>query len=167
MRKGDRMNTIVLYATKHGASLELARKIASQIGSAKLVDLNDIKRVSTLDLSQFDCVIVGSSVYAGQVRPAAKHFVTKNADLLMTKRLGLFIVGLDTKNAELAFASNFPKELRESAQAQLCAGGIFDPEKANFAERRIVKAILKSSDYVDTFDDEKIASFVQELRKSS
>jgi len=158
------MKTLILYASKYGAASEVARRIATQFGSTKLIDLNDIKKVSALDLSKYDCVIVGSSVYAGQIRPAAKHFVSRNEDELAQKRLGLFIVGFDSDKEDLAFTVNFSEGLLEAAQAKLFAEGIFDPRKANFAERLIIKAVIKQNDYTDRIDDEKIATFAQELK---
>jgi len=159
------MKTLILYASKYGAASEVARRIAAQFGSAKLVDLNDIKKVSALDLSKYDCVIVGSSVYAGQIRPAAKHFISRNEDELAQKRLGLFIVGFDSDKEDLAFTVNFPEDLLESARARLFTEGVFDPKKANFAEKLIIKAVIKQSEYIDSIDDEKILVFAQEMKQ--
>ena len=159
------MKALVLYATKHGAALEAARKIAAQFSGAKLVDLNDIKTISKLNLATYDCIILGSSVYAGQTRPALKHFSTNNQDELMDadKRLGIFLVGMDADKEDVAFGINFEDSLLEAAKAKAFVGGIYDPKKANFAERLIMKA-LKFTEYTNTIDDEKIAEFVQALK---
>jgi hypothetical protein len=43
-------------------------------------------------------------------------------------------------------------------------GGIFDPKKAGFAERLIMKAAAKLSDYSDTIDNDKIEKFVEVMK---
>jgi len=46
------------------------------------------------DLIGYDCIIVGSSVYAGMFRKKAKAFLSQNADVLRQKKLGLFVSGM-------------------------------------------------------------------------
>ena len=55
------MKTIILYATKHGAIAEIARRIAAHINGAVVHDLKQ----PVPDLTEYDSVIVGSSVYVG------------------------------------------------------------------------------------------------------
>jgi len=152
------MNTLILYATKHGAAQEIAKRIANQMDGAVL---HDLKEGHLPALASFDCVIIGSSLYAGSIRKEAKAFLAQNATQLDGKQVGLFLSALSTgEEAKKVFDTNFPAELLQKAKAVSSLGGIFDPKKANIAERLIMKVVTKQSGYISTVDDEKIRQFV-------
>ena len=153
------MKTIILYATKHGAAAEIARRIADKIEGAGIYNLKQ----GNLSLDYYDNVIIGSSIYAGMIRKEAKTFISQNIDILKDKKLGLFICGLSASGDEDFFKNNFPAELLEAAKVKSFLGGIFDPKKANALERFIIKLVSKKSIYVDTINDRKIEQFVQAI----
>jgi len=154
------MKTIILYATKYGAAVEIARRIAGKIEGAVI---HDLKQDTPL-IADFDCVIFGSSVYAGSIRKEAKLFLAQNADTLKEKKLGLFLCGIGADRAEKFFNDNFSKEILQKAKAVCFPGGIFDPKKANGLERFIIKLITKQSSCIDTIKDKKIEQFAQEMK---
>jgi len=149
------MQTVILYATKHGATQEIARRIATHINGATIHDLKH----PIPALADYDCVILGSSLYAGSIRKEAKTFLSQHADELQSKTLGLFLSGMETGEGEKAFAANFPPALLQTAKETSLLGGIFDPKKAGAMARLIMKAVTKQSGYVSTLDDEKIKRF--------
>jgi len=149
------MKTIILYATKYGATAEIARRVAEQMGGTVLHDLKQ----PAPDLSGFDCVIIGSSIYADSMRKEAKAFVAKNADVLMKKRLGLFLSTLSGEGD--FFAKNFSAQILQHAKAKAALGGIFDPTKAGGVERFLMKKIMKTSERVDRICDEGIRGFAK------
>ena len=155
------MKTIILYASKHGAAAEIARRMAEKIGGAAL---HDLKKSGVPSIGEFDCVIVGSSLYAGMMRKEAKTFVTRNADALRGKKLGLFLSGLEAGREKEYFDANFPAEILRAAKAAGFLGGIYDPKKAGVVERLIMKAVAKQSAYVNTINDSKIDQFVKALK---
>jgi menaquinone-dependent protoporphyrinogen oxidase len=153
------MKTLILYASKYGAAGEIARRLAQKMGNATVCDL---KQGNIPPLDGFDCVIVGSSVYAGALRKEAKAFVAKNAAALVKKTLGLYISSL---GADISFFNkNYPPGFFDTAKAKGFLGGIFDPEKAGTAERLIIRAITKQSGYISTIDDEAIDQFVAAIK---
>ena len=154
------MKTLILYATKHGAAGEIARRVAGRIDGTVM---HDLKEGGMPGLAGFDCVIVGSAVYAGMICKEAKIFATQNADALRGKKLGLFLSGLDASRESACFETNFPSKLLQTAKAARCLGGIFDPKKVNGMERLIMKAAAKQSGYTDTIDDNKITQFAEEM----
>ena len=157
------MKTLILYATKHGAAAEIAKRIAEKMDGVKL---HDLKQRPVPYLSGFDCVIIGSSLYAGMIRKEAKAFLSENADALLKKTIGLFLSGMDIddKKIKAYFESNFSPELLQTAKAKTIPGGIYDPKKANFAERVIFKLAAKQSAYSDKIDNGEIARFAQEMK---
>ena len=155
------MKSLILYASKYGATHEIAKRIQNALGEGVLHDLGQ----RTLpDLAEFDCVIVGSSVYAGVARKEAKAFLNQYKDVLVGKKLGLFLSGLQKGGGEKALQANFPPELLESAKGAALLGGVFDPEKANAVERAIIKVISKKSGYIQAINDEAIAQFVAKIK---
>jgi len=155
------MKTIILYATKYGAAAEIARRIAAQIDDAVTFNL---KQAGVPALNDFECVIVGSSVYAGMFRKEAKTFLAENADELCKKKLGLFISGMSESDGDEAFKANVPGEVLQAAVAASALGGVFDPSRANFFERLIMKAVTKQSGYVSNISEGKIKEFAEAMK---
>ena len=155
------MKTLILYATKHGATREIARRIADRMDGAALYDL---KQGGVPALSEFDCVIVGSPVYAGTIRKEVKAFVSQNASALQGKRLGLFLSGMSADKEKEVFDANFPPDILQSAKTASNLGYIFNPANAGFMERFIMKAIAKQSGYLENIDDGKIEQFAEAVK---
>jgi len=155
------MKTLILYATKYGATQEIAERIAAQIGNATLQDL---KQPNLPTLADFDCILIGSSLYAGSIRKEAKTFLAQHTAELQGKKIGLFLSGMSSEVNEKSFEDNFPKPLLEQSIVWAFLGGAFDPQKASFAERLIMKVITKQSNYVSTISDEKIEQFVAQMK---
>jgi menaquinone-dependent protoporphyrinogen oxidase len=154
------MKTLIAYSTKYGATEEIARRIAGHFEEAKL---HDLRSDGSPDIAPYECVIVGSPLYAGIARTEAKQFVTDSLDTLEGKRLGLFFSGMQPDEQDASFTANYPPEALEAAITAPHLGGIYDPKKANLAERLIMKAAAGKSGYVDSIDDDAISAFVAEL----
>ncbi|MCL2545823.1 MAG: flavodoxin domain-containing protein [Oscillospiraceae bacterium] len=157
------MNALILYATKHGATFGIAQRIADNIGGATL---HDLKQGNAPDLAGFDCVIIGSSLYAGAVRKEAKVFLVKNADSLQGKTIGLFLSGLQFDEEQKAIEANFSPTLLQTANVVSFLGGIFDPQKAGVMERFIMKVVTKQTEYTNTIDNEKVKQFAALIKPS-
>jgi thiamine kinase-like enzyme len=78
--------------------------------------------------------------------------------------LGLFASGLSPAEEQQIFTNNVPKEILQSAKTAVFLGGIFDPNKAGFAERLIMKVAAKQSEYTNTIDDGKIEQFIMNVK---
>jgi menaquinone-dependent protoporphyrinogen oxidase len=156
------MKTLILYATKYGAAQEIAKRIAAKMEGTVV---HDLKQSGVPSLDGFDCVVVGGSLYAGMLRKEAKTFLTDHKDTLRGKKLGLFLCGMDGSKESEYFKNNIPEDLLSSAKATAFLGGIFDPKKAGFLERAIMKAVAKQAEYSDIIDNPKIITFVEGLKK--
>ena len=150
------MKTLILYATKHGATREVAERIASCIDSAVT---RDLKSSEIPDVAEFDCIVIGSSIYVGGIRKEAKAFLSVNAEKLRNKKLGLFLCGMLENEAEKCFSENFSPEILQSSVAKSFLGGKFDPDNANAFERLAMKIATKESGFVDMVSEEKIKQF--------
>lgn len=154
------MKTIIFYATKNGATREIAQRIAKKMEGAVLHDLKQDKMPS---LADFDRIIIGSSVYVGMIRKEAKAFLAQNAEQLQGKRLGLFLSGLQGGEEKVFFDTNFPAAVLKTAKVAMFLGGIFDPKKAGVMGRLVMKVVAKKAEYIDCIDDKKIGKFVEIL----
>ena len=155
------MKTLILYATKHGAAREAAQRIANKMDGAVI---HDIKQGDTPSLAEFDSVIIGSALYVGMIRKEAKAFLAQNADVLRSKRLGLFLCGMDGSQEQESFKTNFSPDILQASRASSFLGGIFDPQKAGVMGRLVMKAVAKTSEYTDTISNVKVDQFVEAMR---
>ena len=156
------MKTLILYATKHGAAKAIAERIAERIPGSTVHDLKDS---GVPPVSQFDCVVIGSSIYAGAIRKEAKAFLAQNAAALRSTRLGLYLSGMDASREKDFFEANVSPEILQAAAVKSFIGGVFDPKKAGFMERLIMKMVAKQSSYSDTISDEKIEHFAEAMKR--
>jgi menaquinone-dependent protoporphyrinogen oxidase len=92
------MRVLVVYASRHGATAEIAGRIAGRLGNAgAAIELRRVDEVATL--SDYDAVIFGAPVYDQSWPPEANSFRVECREALSTRPLWLFSVGSfgDTK----------------------------------------------------------------------
>lgn len=153
------MKSLIVYATKHGATEQIARLIAERLPGAVLCNL---KKEAPPDLSGYDCVVLGGPLTAGQVPKEVKAFAQQQEAALKTLQLGLFVSGLQPEGEAQYLETNYPA-LLGAAKAGRFLGGIFDPGKCGFMERAMMQAAAKLKGYVSTISEERVTLFVQEL----
>jgi len=117
-QKEDKMNTQVLvtYATKYGATAEIAEKIGQVLGQAGLrTDVLPTDQVS--NLSPYKAVILGSAVYIGRWCKEAATFLKANEKVLAEQLVWLFSSGPTGEGnpVELTKGWHFPKALQPIA----------------------------------------------------
>lgn len=155
------MKTLIAYATKHGATRDIAAGLKKAMEGAELCDLGENPKPN---LDEYDCVIIGGSLYAGMLRKEAKRFAAENAEVLQGKTLGFFLVGLaPADGGENYFAKNFPEELMGKAKAHTILQGRYDPASCGFWERQIMKLIGKGK-AVNLISDEAIRAFAEKMQ---
>ncbi|MDF2524300.1 MAG: flavodoxin, partial [Clostridiales bacterium] len=126
-------------------------------------DLCNLKNGKVPQLSKYDKVIIGGSVYVGKVQKEVREFCSNNLALLKEKKVGLFTCGMQQDAVETAFASSFPKELLSNAAAKECFGGEFIFKKMNFLEKMIVKKIAGTDKDVLNVSEAVIDRFAQSM----
>jgi menaquinone-dependent protoporphyrinogen oxidase len=81
------IRVLVAYATKYGATAEIAERIGQVLRQAGLdVDVLPVDRVD--DLPSYKAVVLGSAVYIGAWRGAAARFLEANEGELAGRRPG-------------------------------------------------------------------------------
>jgi len=159
------MKTAIIYASKHGTTEKVARSIAEKLTGTNEVELFSLKKNPNIDISGFETVILGSSVYMGQASGKMKAFCKANEPVLLQKKTGLFVCGMhpDKEQQEKELKDAYAEALREKAAATGFLGGEFLFEQLNFLERLIIKEIAKENSSVHQIDWKAIDSFVGKL----
>ena len=86
------MKILVTYASKYGATAEIAEKIGQVLHQAGLqTDILPVERVR--DLASYEAVILGSAVYIGRWRKEAVKFLKRNEKTLAGQPVWFFSSG--------------------------------------------------------------------------
>ena len=133
-------NVLVAYASKHGATEEIAEAIADELRRAgHSVDCVSAERVT--GLASYDAAVIGSALYKARSRPEARRLLKRAAKELTGHPLWLFSSG-PCGQAEPSYASppGIEKRARRlGAREHVVFGGRVPLEPANFVERSIAK----------------------------
>ncbi len=152
------MKTLIGFGTKRGCTERCAKTLSEKFDGA--VDLINLKEGKNIDISQYDKVIIGGSIYIGKIQKEVSQFCVENLNVLKDKKVGLFICCMgEGEVVEKQLNEAFPQELIENAVAKESFGGEFIFKKMKFFERVIVKKISKIDKDVSNIFDERIDEF--------
>jgi menaquinone-dependent protoporphyrinogen oxidase len=151
------VNTVLItYASKYGATAEIAEKIGEvlqQAGlSAEAKPADDVR-----DLSAYQAVILGSAVYAGKWRKQAVKFLKANSKTLAAKPVWIFSSGPTGKGdpVELLNGWRYPAKIQTyidqiKPRDLTVFHGNIDVEKINAIERQMIKTVkAQTGDFRD------------------
>jgi menaquinone-dependent protoporphyrinogen oxidase len=138
---------LVAYASKHGATAEIAEKIGQVLRQAGLpTDVLSADRVG--DLTPYKAVILGSGVYIGRWRKAAMRFLQTHEEALAERQVWLFSSGPTGEGdpVELANGWRLPKSLqpvvdRIRPRDVALFHGALDVTKLNAVEKWMIKRV--------------------------
>ncbi len=156
------MKTAIIYSSTHGTTAKVAAQLSRLLEHQNIVILN-LKENSNVDLVQFDTVIIGGSIHAGQIQMRIRKFCRANLLTLLEKKVGLFMCGMNQPEFEKEFTNAYPALLAEHAVATCLPGGEFLFEKMNFFQRAIVKKNSGIKESVSHLDEEKVQAFANRL----
>ena len=156
------MKTLVVYATKYGATTKAVEILKTHLKSE--VVIVNLKEETHPPLSEFDAVIFGSAVYMGTLRKEARTFMRLHEDELLSKKLGLFLCCGQKESAEELAQKNFPQKIWQNAAAFGFFGYAYQLEKMNFFERLILKKAAGLQDSVWNIEESNIKEFARQLK---
>ena len=91
------MKTLILFASRYGATEEIAYMLKSAIGGdVTLCNVRD----RGVSLEGYDTVIIGSCVYMFKLDKHIKRFLRRNEKALLGKKLGLYLCCYTTPGTE-------------------------------------------------------------------
>ena len=134
------MKTAIIFSSTHGTTEKVAQMLSKQLKG--VVDVIDLKEFPNQSLTDYNSVILGSSVYAGSVKARLKKFIKLNHNALLTKKIGLFLCCMyEGEKATKQFETAYPQELRAISISDGLLGGEFILSNLNFIERKLIKMI--------------------------
>ena len=156
------MKIAIIYVSKHGTTEKVAHSIADKLRGRNDVELFSLKKIANPDISSFEMIILGSSIYAGQASGKIKSFCKMNEPVLLRKKTGLFVCGMhpDKEQQEKELKEAYPDLLMKKADVTGFLGGEFLFEKMNFFERLITSKIAKTKGSVSQINWDAIDDFV-------
>lgn len=156
------MSTLIVYASKYGCTEKCVELLSKDL--MEKAELVNLKHITNVDLSKYDKVIIGGSIYIGKIQKEVTDFCNKNLDILKNKNIGLFICGMQEGEAiKTELEQNFPKELLAIAKTKEYLGGEFSFDKMNFMEKMIVKKVAKITESKSFILGDNIHKFAQKM----
>jgi menaquinone-dependent protoporphyrinogen oxidase len=138
---------LVAYATKYGATAEIAERIGNELRQFGLeVDVEQADHMT--DVTPYTAVVLGSAVYAGMWRKEAVRFLEEHEAALAERMVWFFSSGPTGEGdpLELMHGWRFPEAQQPIADRikprdiALFHGDI-DMKKLNIAEKLVVRAV--------------------------
>jgi menaquinone-dependent protoporphyrinogen oxidase len=164
-------NILVTYASKYGATKEIAVKIGEVLRQAGLpVDVWPVAGIR--ELTRYRVVILGSAVYVGKWQKEAVKFLQENENILAERPVWIFSSGPTGTGdpVELVEGARLPAELQTVAdhiQPRDIAvfHGYINPDKINFIEKWAIKSLVKKP-FGDFRDWDAIAAWATSIAES-
>lgn len=135
------MKTLVLYASKYGCTEDCVHYLKDKINHP--VKVANLKNLGTIDLNQYDCIIIGGSIYVGKLQKEVQVFCKKHLPLLLTKNIALFMCCTTPEQTDDFFKHNFPAKLQKHAKTTVNFGGELRENKMGFFDKKISAMVSK------------------------
>jgi menaquinone-dependent protoporphyrinogen oxidase len=155
-------NVLVAYATKHGATEEIAEAITGELlaagHAADRVPAEDVKAVDS-----YDAVLIGSAVYMGRWHRATRQLLSRQSKELGERPLWLFSSGpCGQADPSWSAPPGIERQAKRlGARGHVVFGGRMPSEPSNFIERGIAQKA--SEEYRDLRDWDTIRGWAREI----
>ena len=150
------MSCLIVYASRNGSTEKCALNLHEKLDDSVILNLE----ACSPPLSEFNTIIIGSCIRFGKIHKLAREFINANLDILLQKKVAIFICCGMEEQVEDHFKLNFPPALLEHAMAAVSLGGEFPdhPDKRldAFVLRQVRKMFSKEKKPLPHIDEEKI-----------
>ena len=157
------MATIILFRSRYGCVEKAALQLQKLIND-DLINVVNLKKNPNPDISVFRTIIIGGSIHFGKIQKTITEFCKKNHDLLLMKRLGLYLCCIEeNEKAEQQFNDAYPERLRNKALATGFFGGEIDFKKLNIIERLLARKAVDISTNTPKISQKAIKEFAEKM----
>ena len=158
------MRTLIVYATKYGCTEKAVNRLIDYLGGeAELLNLVNMDKKDIL-LENYDTVVVGGSIYAGNIQKEVKQYCSENINTLLHKQLGLFICCGFSEKVEEQLDNSFENKLLKHAAVKGYFGYEFNFDRMNFMAKLMVKTLAKVKESKSDIKDKNIEEFAEKLK---
>lgn len=145
--------TLILYASKYGATEKYAKWLAASIHA----DLKKTSAFTKEDLDAYECIVFGGGLYAGRVNGLKK--LTANLDTFKEKKISLFLVGMAPPPNQ-GIIDSLPAEIKDHAGVFYLRGAV-NYEKMNWVFKILMRLITKEPKSVDYTDEKALLPLIE------
>ena len=159
---------LVAYATKAGSTREVAESIAAHL-RRRLYSTDLLAAGSVTDLSEYDGVVLGGSIYMTRWHHDARRFLKKHREALTRVPLAVFGMGpltaaehdMQSSRRQLEHALLKTPELEPVTVAVF--GGVVDPRRLAFPFSHMPPSDARDWDLIHAWADEVADLLEQEV----
>jgi len=156
------MKTVILIMSSHGCTIDVAHQLRGQLSGD--VSILNLKEKQSVDLNDFDRVIIGGSIHAGKIQKKIRAFCEENLNELCLKETGLFVCCMyEGEIAQMQFQQAFPEKLQQCAKATSILGGALNFEKMNFWERYAIRKITGFTESTNHIKHDSVNNFAARM----
>lgn len=136
------MKTLIVYASKNGASAEACEMLRERLSSFSEVDVCDIHS-SPPSPDGYDVAVVGGSIRMNKLDKALKKYISANLKFLSSIPSAAFICCGLTDDFDDYVTTEIPKSANFSLGVH-CFGGQLKPERAKGVDKPIIFMMRQS-----------------------
>lgn len=155
------MKTLILYATTYGFTKECVEDLRKLLNGD--VDMVNIMTSQVDSLGEYNNIIIGGSIYIGQIQKKLKNYCIEHKDMLKSKRLALFLCCGMTDQFDQTLKNSYPAELLNQAIAKECFGGELRIDKMKLTHKIITNMMKKVTEKQGKENPEKLFEGIQRL----
>ena len=168
------MQNLIIYSTTDGQTISIAEKIGEVLEDTKVVSIADSK---TLNLNDFETIVIGASIRYGKHKPELYKFIKDNLEVLSTKKNAFFSVNVVARKPEKntpdtnPYMQKFLELAKWSPKNLSVFAGKIDYPQYKFVDKQMIRFIMwmtkGPTDINGTFeftDWVKVESFAKELK---
>jgi menaquinone-dependent protoporphyrinogen oxidase len=145
MDPGERagvVRVLIAYRSRYGTAEECAGELRRRIHAA--TELADLRTAHRIEVSGFDAVIVGGSIYGGRIQRQVTDFCEGQREELEARPVALYLCCLHQGAlAEAQLRDAFPGWLLERAFAAVLPGGALHQGRLSFLDRLLVRGVTR------------------------
>lgn len=155
------MRCLIVYQSRHGTTCKVAKALAKLLRIHWTVDIHEVSNCPNLE--RYDCIVIGGSIHAGHMSKGVAGLLVAHHDILLRKRLGLFVCGMHITKAQEELRVAFPQSLRDHSSVCAFLGGEFIFEKMRWYERVVVRIVAGARSSISRIDYAGIDAFAKAL----
>lgn len=148
-------SVLIVFSSRFGSTYEIAQEIAEELEKfqilTEIINLGQKEKIPPLE--EFDGILVGSGIKAGEWTREARDFLKENQNILNTKIVGLFVSSGEAANPEMylearkKYLDKIMEETGVIAEMAEAFGGVFDLSTSSnysFQEKKLLERVVKS-----------------------
>lgn len=157
------MRTLIVYSSTYGFTKDCVEDLKGQLNESA-VAIN-LESESPPPIDSFDAVLLGSSVYMGQLSKKLKAFASDHKTALEAKPLCLFLSCGIPGSFDEALRSGFPEALVNHALTAQCFGGELRIDKMKLGHKLLTSVMKKASQKNGVPDPQKNTEAIREMAR--